>query len=231
MKYRHVFFDLDRTLWDFDHNSAETLTELFHSFNLKEKTDTGVDEFLSGYQKVNEALWAKYRAGTIEKAELRSTRFRVAFEMIKISDGQLADRFAEHYIRICPRKTTMLPGAHELLGVLKEEYVLHIITNGFEETQHEKMGACGIDHFFEEVITSEVAGARKPHPRIFELALSRSGAQLEASIMIGDDLEADVRGAQDFGMDQIHFCRNGNLNDPSTATHTVNHLDQILSIL
>jgi len=231
MSYEHIFFDLDRTLWDFDTNSAETLTELFHSYNLQERTDTPSEKFISDYQKVNEELWAKYRSGAIEKDELRSTRFRVAFELIQVSDGELIDSFADDYIRICPRKTGMLPGAHELLGALKEKYTLHIITNGFEETQHEKMAACGIDHHFEEVITSEAARARKPHRRIFELAIARSGAHVNASIMIGDDLEADIVGAQNFGMDQIHIIKDGGSEKSQSATHTITHLDQILSIL
>ena len=165
MSYKHLFFDLDRTLWDFDTNSEETLLELFDVHRLSERTDHAPMEFVNAYQAVNERLWAQYRAGTIQKAELRSTRFRVAFGEMEIDDPDFADRFGEEYLRLCPLKTKLVSGADELLGDLHEKYVMHLITNGFQETQAIKIKAASIEHYFDEVITSEAAGARKPDPR------------------------------------------------------------------
>lgn len=228
MSFRHVFFDLDRTLWDFDRNSKETLLELFDSFDLKERTELNDEEFVTQYQLLNEALWAKYRKGSIQKEELRSSRFRIAFLNAGIEDTTLADRFGERYLEICPLKTGMVPGAMEVLETLDGKYALHIITNGFEETQAIKMRAANIHGFFDEVITSEAANARKPDPAIFELALARANSALKDAIIIGDDHEADILGGKNFGMAQIHYAPTGEENG---ATYTVRKMVEVLDIL
>jgi len=231
MSYKHIFFDLDRTLWDFDKNSEETLLELYDEFDLNELTDVPAPQFVIEYQTINERLWADYRAGTIGKEELRSSRFKQAFDHIEIEDHGLADRFGEVYLSVCPLKTKLIDGADELLGELHEKYDLHLITNGFEETQHIKIKAAAIGHFFDEIITSEAAGARKPDPKIFELALNRSGAHLKDSLMIGDDHEADIQGAQRFGMDQVHYAPSEEEHASSNATYVVRDLNEIRNFL
>ena len=58
---KHIFFDLDRTLWDFEKNSHETLLELYQTHNL---SDLGIDDvsvFISDYKRINESLWSLYR--------------------------------------------------------------------------------------------------------------------------------------------------------------------------
>jgi len=231
MRYQHIFFDLDRTLWDFDKNSEETLLELYDEFDLNKLTDVPGPQFVIEYQKINERLWAEYRAGTIGKEELRSSRFQKAFDHIQISNNDLAERFGEVYLSLCPLKTKLIEGAGDLLGELHEKYVLHLITNGFEETQHIKIKAAAIGHFFDEIITSEAARARKPDPKIFELALNRSGARLKTSLMVGDDHEADIQGAQNFGMDQVHYAPSEEEHASSNATYVVRDLNEIRNLL
>lgn len=228
MSYRHIFFDLDRTLWDFDRNSKETLLELYDEFRLQERTELDGDAFVVNYQQLNEALWAQYRSGTVSKHELRSSRFQKAFKNAGIEDIGIADRYGERYLAICPLKTGMVPGAMEVLQQLYGKYVLHIITNGFEETQTIKMRAAGITDLFCEVITSEAANARKPDPAIFQLALDRSGSPLEHAVIVGDDHEADIVGAQNFGMDQVHYTPDGK---DVGATYTIRNMMELLEFL
>ena len=82
------------------------------------------------------------------------------------------------FLEILPTKKTFFPDTIEILEYLTEKkYQLHLITNGFEKTQHHKLKSSGIDDFFREVITSEGSNSLKPHPEIFEYALLKTGAQ------------------------------------------------------
>lgn len=196
---RHVFFDLDRTLWDFETNSEATLKELFDEFGLTEKLGVSDNDFIKEYKRINEIFWEDYRNGVIKKEELRYARFETALKFFGHTDQKMASEIGELYIWRSPRKTALVEGAIELLEYLRNRYCLHIITNGFEEVQHIKMTSSGLDPYFIHRITSESAGAKKPSPLIFEHALGLAGALPENSMMIGDHLEADVQGAMDAG--------------------------------
>ncbi len=205
MKYKHVFFDLDRTLWDFETNSALVLAELIHHYGLDKKGVGSVNDFISEYHKINHALWEDFRHGLVDKPTLRTTRFERALALYGIIDKELCQRISEEYVKESPRRTALLPFTKEALGHLAKRYQLHIITNGFEETQHVKLRSAGLSDYFKEVITSERAGFRKPDIRMFEFSLQAAAARREESIMIGDHFELDVMGAKNAGMDQCFF--------------------------
>ena len=82
---------------------------------------------------------------------------------------------------------------------------MHLISNGFKESTELKVSKNGLNVYFENVVISEVVGFNKPDRAIFNHALSLANAGITESIMIGDSLEADIRGAQDYGMKAIYF--------------------------
>ncbi len=204
--YQHLFFDLDRTLWDFEKNSKETIYELFHEFNLHLKNITSFDAFYTIYRLKNHELWALYRQNKITKDELRQERFHRTMQEFFIDDKELALEFNDRYVETCSKKPHLLPNAISVLDYLKDNYRLHIITNGFIEAQFVKLKNSGIEKYFDEVIISELLGTSKPDPVIFEHALQKSGAQINESIMIGDDFESDIIGAHTMGMDSIYLA-------------------------
>ncbi len=226
--YRHLFFDLDRTLWDFDGNSREVLAELFTEFELG-SFGIGQEAFIAVYEEVNAALWGQHEAGAIPKEVLRALRFHRALEQLGISESALARRMEEAYMDRCPRRSGLLPGAMGLLEDLKTRYSLHIITNGFTEVQALKLDVAGIRHYFHVVLTSEMAGVAKPDKGIFRHALRSAGARASESLMIGDNARADIAGARKAGIDQVHFSPEG--NPDSEATFRVAHLHELRGIL
>lgn len=228
-QYAHLFFDLDHTLWDFRGNSRETLRELHDLEKLSALGVAQVDEFIEVYEEVNHAMWAKYSAGRMEKAVLRVLRFRDTLLRFGIRDGRLADRLANHYLDLSPRKPLLMPGAGQLLKDLHGHYRMHIITNGFDEVQHIKLQCSGIDHLFDVVLTSERAGAHKPDARIFEEALRRTKASVAESLMVGDNVLADMLGARQAGWDHAHYHAETEA-DP-LATYRVRHWDELRPIL
>ena len=201
----HVFFDLDRTLWDFETNSEATLNELYSEFELREKLGVLAVEFIREYKRINEIFWNDYRIGKIQKAELRYARFEATLKYFGLADRRIASDFGELYISRSPRKKGLVSGAIEVLEYLKPKYQLHIITNGFDEVQHIKMESSGLDPYFQHVITSEEAEAKKPSPVIYDYAARKTGASASNSIMIGDHFEADIVGAIDSGWKAVFF--------------------------
>jgi putative hydrolase of the HAD superfamily len=224
-KYRHIFFDLDRTLWDFDNNSRETITELFFRYHLDASIDNP-DDFVDTYHEVNLQLWDLYRKGKMTKDVLRIKRFIISFERFGIRDDAMAARFGDEYLEISPRKTILIPHTREILEYLSGRYALHIITNGFLTTQQVKMENCGLDGYFRSLTTSEEVGHNKPRPEIFQRALTSVNARKDESIMVGDDLEVDILGARKFGMDQVFFNRDGVLHNEA-VTHEIRSLEEL----
>lgn len=228
--YRHIFFDLDRTLWDFDTNSEETFREIFYKYNLSDRGIDSFEEFLTVYNKHNLVLWDFYRKGTIEKEALNIRRFSLTLCDYGISDDLLSSNMAADYVTMSPTKTNLFPHVIDILEYLSPKYKLHIITNGFEEVQYKKIRYSGLMKYFNEVITSEDAGAMKPDLHIFNYAFQRTGALPEESLMIGDDEAVDIAGAHGAGIDQI-LVDYGGIAVDSRATYYIQSLEELYHIL
>ncbi|GAA4317421.1 YjjG family noncanonical pyrimidine nucleotidase [Compostibacter hankyongensis] len=231
MRYQHIFFDLDHTLWDFEANARNTLEVLYTEFALEELGVPGFDRFHSTYSAHNERLWERFRRGEIKRELLRWKRVWLTLLEFKIADEALARRFGAAFIDLLPSRKQLFPGTLEVLDYLQGKgYPLHLITNGFEETQHLKLRHAGLSAYFTHVVTSESAGSLKPHPGIFRYALELAGTRAVDAVMIGDALAVDIRGARDAGMDQIYF----NPAIPAegiTPTYTINSLLELKDIL
>lgn len=208
-KYTHIFFDLDRTIWDFDRNSAEVIAELFKEFDIGQKTGADFHTFHEIYLEENHQLWELYLCHEITKDQLRSSRFNNTFGRFGFSDAKLGVQLEELYIARSPYKKQLFPDALNVLEYLNKKYSLHIITNGFREVQHTKLNSCGLTGFFGSVVISEELGINKPDPRIFRYAAENANADINTCLMIGDDYEVDILGARNSGMDAVWFnhCR------------------------
>lgn len=204
-----VFFDLDHTLWDFEKNSALAFEAIFRDMGIA----LGLEAFLPVYVAINHEFWERYRNDEISHEELRYGRVKKAFEVLgfEISDT-VVQSISVEYIRHLPLNNHLFEGTLEILNYLKDKYKLHIITNGFHEVQQLKLDNSGIGHYFATVTNSEMAGVKKPNPLIFEYALTAANASKANSVMIGDCIEADVRGALNCGIDAIHFCTNASVS-------------------
>ena len=230
MKYKHLFFDLDHTLWDFETNSRFTLDELYDSMELKAKGVDDFDRFHKTYLVHNEVLWERYRKGTIKVDELRWKRFFLSLLDFKIGDESLAREMAVRFLDLLPTRTALFPGTINMLEyLLEKKYDLHLITNGFEKTQHSKLKHSGIDKYFMEVITSEGSNSLKPHKEIFDFAMLKAKADARHSIMIGDDPEVDIKGAMNAGIDQV-FVNHTNRKIDFKPTYEVTSLKQLKEI-
>ena len=229
-QYKHLFFDLDHTLWDFDANARETLAELYAIFDLNKKIQIAFDDFYPKYLYHNELLWDRYHKGLISSDDLKWKRMWRTLLDFKIADEPLAKEMSAKFLEILPTKKLLFPHTIEILNYLTEKnYSLHLITNGFETTQWSKLNNSGLGKYFTHVITSEGSNSLKPKKEIFDFAMNKAAASITESIMIGDNLDADIQGAMNAGMDSV-FVNHINAVAVINPTYTITHLKELEKI-
>lgn len=223
---KHVFFDLDHTLWDFNKNSGLTFEKIFEVH----KVNVILSDFLQVYEPINFKYWKLYREEKVTKSDLRYGRLKEAFAEINIeASDELIHVLSEDYLTYLTTFNHVFDGTYDILKYLAKNYNLHIITNGFEEAQEKKMNASNLRHYFKTVTNAEMVGVKKPNPKIFNFALELANAKPEESIMIGDSLEADIEGAINVGMQAIFFDYSNKVIDThhkriTHLMHLENHL-------
>ena len=201
----HLFFDLDHTLWDFDRNAEDTLRELYSEYQLERYCEATCDQFIDRYIENNDRLWDLYRNHKVNKEELRVLRFENTFRDIGMAEEHIPSDFGDRYLAVCPTKTHLVPGAIELLEHLVQDYELHLITNGFAESQRTKLKYSGLQAYFKSLTISEEVGTNKPHPAIFSHALQKAGSRKSTGIYVGDNAIADVQGGLNAGWKVIWY--------------------------
>lgn len=229
-KYNHILFDLDHTLWDFEKNSAETLSQLYDAFHLSKYGKMNREDFISKFREVNAQLWSLYDQNRIGKEYLRDERFKLIFEGFGVKEDETAKRLGRDYLRICPEKEHVMPHAYEVLEYLSGRYRLHIVTNGFRDVQSRKLAFSRLGNYFTRIITSEEAGFKKPDRGFFEYVLSKLEASNSECVMVGDNIETDIRGAFSVDMDIIFF-NPGKLPHDEKVNFEITSLLQMKDIL
>lgn len=223
---KHVFFDLDHTLWDYDRSAQETLGELYVKFDI-EKSGISEKKFINTFYTVNDHLWHQYNIGEIDRNYIKTKRFLKIFEAINF-DVDFSAEASSYFITNCSTKPHLMPDALTALYYLEGKYELHVITNGFLDSQGRKMESSGIKKFFKVLVTSECASSRKPSPEIFAYSLEKAGATKNESIMIGDNPKTDIHGAKEFGLKTVLYDPSGKRR--SMADFTVQSHMELLKL-
>jgi putative hydrolase of the HAD superfamily len=217
---KHIFFDLDHTLWDFEKNSALAFEKIFQELNF----DINSKQFMDIYNPINVAYWKLYEKNEIDQETLRVSRVKDAFEALNYSITlDEINIISNLFIEYLTSNNHLIEGTIETLDYLKDKYILHIITNGFSFVQDVKLQKSNLDKYFVTITNSEAAGHKKPHENIFNHALTIANASKTESIMIGDSIEADVLGAMNFGIKAVFF-------NPANEMVSNNEILQIQSL-
>jgi putative hydrolase of the HAD superfamily len=227
--YKHIFFDLDHTLWDYEKNSNEALGELFLKYQLNKLGINSCDHFNICFEKVNQSLWSDFNQNKISRDTIREQRFLRILNQFEIDDRKLSDQLSDEYLMLCPTKPHLMPYTLEVLDYLKDHYQLHILTNGFKDVQKLKLEKSRLHPYFSTVVTSDSAGYKKPMSSIFKFAIDKAEARKNESIMIGDNLQTDIMGARNFGMDTVYFNPK-KAKHKSSVTHEIDCLSKLKSI-
>lgn len=228
MQYKHIFFDLDHTLWDFERNSNLAFQQIFK----EQQFSIDFDAFMNEYVPINFKYWRLFREEKVSKEELRYKRLKETFDALKYSvSDAVINQTAKNYLDYLPNYNHLIEGTIEVLNYLKPKYNLHIITNGFKEVQNKKIEASNIKQYFDVIVTSESVGVKKPNPKIFEFALKEANAKPEESIMVGDSFEADVLGSLAMKMQPIFYSEISKNELDTDKIITINSLNEILQYL
>jgi putative hydrolase of the HAD superfamily len=228
---KHIIFDLDHTLWDFNRNSRETLIFLFSEYQLDQLLSTSFEDLLKVYYRVTNKLWAAYDKKEVSKSELRRQRLPQVFAHFDYINKTLAEQVESHYLSICPNKPHLIKGAIEVLNQLKKQnYPLYLLTNGFVDIQHKKITASAITHYFDLIVTSECSGFSKPDRRAFFHLLDQINATPKECLMIGDNLVSDIEGSSAIGMKNI-FYNPEKTKHQTLPTFEISELEEILTLI
>ncbi len=202
---KHIFFDLDHTLWDFNKNSKLTFQQIFNDQNMV----MDMNAFEEVYMPINERYWKLYREERVNQSSLRYGRLKDTFDALSLRvKDETINLIAKEYINNLSSFTHLVEGTIDLLDYLKQKYQLHIITNGFDEIQYKKLNNSKIADYFDVIVTSDSVGVKKPNPRVFEYAVKSAKSIAQDCVMVGDSYEADVLGSFKTGMIPIHFSDN-----------------------
>lgn len=228
-KYKHLFFDLDNTLFDFGASEKLVLHDIYNT-HLSHSGFLLFDDFLSSYERINNNLWSDYRAHKINKEAVKYGRFYQTLLQRDIDDESLARYMGDYFVAKCADNDTLVEGAKEVIAVLYEKYDLHIISNGFVEAQYRKLELTGMRSYFKGITLSEEIKTQKPNRQFFEHAFKTVNARKSESLVIGDSWESDIEGAINFGVDAIFFSYNGE-EGKNHKIKTIFKLNELLYIL
>jgi putative hydrolase of the HAD superfamily len=229
-RYSSIFFDLDHTLWDYETNCAQTLADLYHRYALQDQGIATFETFLKTFISVNNELWDNYDRGHIHRDVIRFERFHRILKEVGVDNYEMSLRLSGDYVTESPKGKNLMPHAAETLDYLAASYSLYIITNGFDEIQSTKVASGGIDKYFKKIITSELAGHKKPSREIFDYALRHEGIQPRDAIMIGDNLLTDMAGARNAELDHVFFNPN-KVPHEEPVTFEIRSLSELRNIL
>lgn len=229
LKIRHLFFDLDHTLWDFEKNSEICIRQIYEQHVAIFPEHVGFDVFFQKFSTINSAMWNQLDLSQITHEYLRTFRFQKVLQALNIEiDEHFSLELNQMLLNLLPHQQHLMDDAFDTLEALAErDYKLHIISNGYQDIQIKKMKSGGIYHFFDQIITNDIAGARKPGKAIFDFALYRANADISNSLMIGDNLIADIEGAKNAGLRTIYFNPELGGND----SENISELKYLLEIL
>lgn len=230
MGYKHLFFDLDRTLWDFEANSTATLTAMYYDLDLRQLGILSPEQFIDVYLPINYTCWAAYREGRLSASEIKLKRFEDTYKKFGGASEKLIQKSRDYYLKELPNNGALMPNVTHVLSELQNDFHLHIVTNGFKTVTQFKMQKSKITPFFNSILSAEEVGVLKPNKKVFETALEKNNAQVYESLFIGDDLVADVQGAQSVGMDQVYFNPKKHVHTEQ-PTYEIRNMSEMLTLL
>jgi 2-haloacid dehalogenase len=227
MKHRLFLFDLDDTLLDFKASEQLSFVRTLEALGMRE----GIASLFPQYQAINIALWREFETGAVSKDFLKVERFRRSFAQNGL---ELDPAAASHlYLESLSETVVLIDGAKQVCEALCAIGEVGIITNGVEHIQTRRIASSGLKDHISFVSTSEACGYAKPDSRFFDYAtrMARAFAHHE-TVIVGDRLDADILGANRFGIDSCWF-NPARLANESEAVPTceVGSLHEIVPVL
>ena len=228
MKYPYIIFDADNTILDFTRSEAEALEQTLRN---SAGIEFDPDLHIPLYQRTNEQIWKEFENGRIDSENLKTERFRRFFSAIGCTIAP--EKISGSYLHYLSQSSVFISGAESLLTKLAPLCTLTLVTNGLTRVQNPRFQTSGMDRFFSSILISEEIGIAKPDPEIFKIAFSKMGADNKNEVlMVGDNLNSDIRGGINFGIDTCWFNPDKKPTEEGIVpTYEISSLEELESIL
>ena len=192
MKY--LFFDLDDTLLDFHKAEAWALRQALRQSGIEP-----TDAIASRYSEINQSQWELLEEKKITREQVLIRRFQLLFGELGVHAS--CEDTQHCYENMLAKGHDFMPGAPELLELLKGRYQLYLVSNGTAMVQDCRLRDSGIEKYFQGIFISERIGVDKPQKEFFD----RSFATIpdfdpSQAMIIGDSLTSDIRGGNNAGI-------------------------------
>ena len=230
--YKIILLDIDDTLFDYPKTASYAIKKVFEDFGYFDKDNVSeFEEIKKEYNTINYLLWRKLEIGEIDMDTLKTERFKMLFEKMKI-DYNIKD-FSRQYLKRMGEGAFLFEGTEKLCEYLYKKYKLGIITNGMKEVQYSRVNNSTIGKYIDKIIVSDDVGISKPNAEIFEYALKEMGHNNKKDvIMVGDSLTADIQGGINFGIDTCWVnLKNKEADEKIKPKYAVTRLEEIYDIL
>ncbi|GAB3428863.1 YjjG family noncanonical pyrimidine nucleotidase [Massilia solisilvae] len=227
MKHKLFLFDLDDTLLDFRASEKLSFARTVQELGVRD----GIDHLFADYQKINVELWRRFERGEVTKDFLKVERFRSTFLANRLDlDPEAASTL---YLESLSETVVLIDGAKNVCETLAAIGEVGIITNGVANIQGRRIASSGLGNHISFISTSEACGFAKPDVRFFEYTVKMARAfAKEETIIIGDRLDADIQGANRFGIDSCWFNPGRLANDSEAVPdYEVGSLHEIVPAL
>lgn len=227
MKYSHLLFDADDTLFDFpkaDDQAFSIMCRLHQVPDTQETRDL--------YHRINQELWSAFDRREVSKDFVTLERYVRFFRALGLDrDAARANR---DYLKALGRCNVPLPHAEAVCRELvRRGHKLYIVTNAVASVQRSRLERSVLAELITGAFISEDAGAAKPDKAYFDYALARiPGAGAENCLVIGDSLATDIRGANNAGLPCCWFNPHGKARQGDiTIDYEITDLRQLLDIV
>ncbi len=230
-----IFFDMDNTILAYDSISPKSWERAFTKFAYR-FDGLHVQQFRETVSAMCSWFWsdpARDQRGRSDLAAARREMVALAFSHLGVDAGETANEIADAYGDIQEASVEPYPGAMETLQRLRGMGKgMVLITNGASRFQRPKIDRFGLERFFDCIIIEDEFGVGKPDPRVYRHAMEQLAVQPSEAMMVGDNLHADIAGAQSLGIHAVWVDWKGSglpESSPTTPDSAVRTISELLA--
>ena len=225
-----VIFDMDGTLLKHTWQLSQITEALFEKF-ANELQPVTHDIFFEQFWSKSEDLWYMMVDGALDgNTVAKYSYFNTLRSFDK--DTALAEPMLSCWNELVLAEAQPFDDTFTVLDTLHQRYTTGILTNGFITLQRGKIKKYNLATYVDFTIVSEEVGYHKPDKRVFEEALRLAGESVlpEQTLYVGDNLIADIQGAQETGIVPILMNPRDHLEPPDGVVK-IRQLSELLDLL
>jgi len=237
-----LFLDMDDTLCDTMAANEHAINAMRKSISAHFGRDVDSQQFTRAYitgimRQWNEDEQARYLPIAQEEGE-HAFRIQLILDLLRTQgiqgiEPQLAGQLQDGFDNERMAAFNFYPGITEFLAAAREHFTLVVITNGPEFSQIPKIEAVNLSKHVDHIIIGGQEPEQKPARSIFEKALKLADCEAHEAIHLGDNLAADIAGANNSGITSVWIQHQQPLDAELGINphHTVMHPEEIPALI